>query len=117
MVFIAVVNGAIRGLTYGKFLRELRAHQVSSVSAIFLFGFYICFLSRSWRLESTAQTIVIGVIWLSLTTAFEFLFGHYVMGHSWDKLTHDYNVLEGRLWMLVLAWITIAPYVIYKFSS
>ena len=115
MVFIAIINGAIRGLSYGKFLSELRAHQVSSVSAILLFGLYILFLSRRWRLESPTQAIAIGVLWLCLTIAFEFLFGRYIMRHSWDRLTHDYNVLEGRLWMFVLVWITIAPYVMYKF--
>jgi hypothetical protein len=34
MVFIAIMNGALRDLGYGKNLSELRAHQVSTVSAI-----------------------------------------------------------------------------------
>jgi hypothetical protein len=29
---------------------------------------------------------------------FEFLVGHYVMGHPWSRLLHDYNILAGRLW-------------------
>jgi hypothetical protein len=117
MVLIAIINGAIRGLSYGKFLSELRAHQLSSVSGIILFGLYIWFLSRRWRLESPTQAIAIGLLWLCLTIAFEFLFGHYVMGHSWNRLTHDYNVLEGRLWILVLSWIAIAPSTFYKLQS
>lgn len=114
MVFTAIINGVIRGLSYKKSLSELRAHQVSSVSAILLFGIYIWFLSRRWNLESSTQAIVVGVIWLCLTVAFEFIFGHYIMRHSWDRLTQDYNVLEGRLWVFILVWITTAPYIMYK---
>ena len=57
----------------------------------------------------------IGIIWLGLTILFEFGFGYYVMGNTWEKLLHDYNLAEGRVWSLFLVWITIAPYVFYKF--
>lgn len=114
MPLIGIVNGVIRGLGYERFLGELRAHQVSSVTGAVLFGLYAWALSLRWRIQSSGQAIVIGLIWLVLTVAFEFLFGHYVMGHPWSRLLHDYNVLEGRVWLLVLIWITIAPYVIYK---
>jgi hypothetical protein len=116
MVCIAIMNGAIRELSYGKFLSELRAHQVSSVSVILLLGLYVWFLTRRWRLQSQTQAIAIGLIWLCLTIAFEFLFGHYVVNHSWERLTLDYNVFEGRLWMFVLVWIATAPYIMYKRS-
>ncbi|MEW6447103.1 MAG: hypothetical protein AB1426_03305, partial [Bacillota bacterium] len=59
----------------------------------------------------------IGLIWLVLTVAFEFGFGHFVMGHSWSRLLHDYNLLKGRLWVLVLLWVAIAPYVFYRLSE
>jgi len=42
-------------------------------------------------------TITIGLVWLAMTVAFEFLFGDYVAGHSWDRLLHDYNLFAGRL--------------------
>jgi len=118
MVCIAIMNGTIRELSYGKFLSELRAHQVSSVSVILLLGLYVWFLTRRWRLQSQSQTqaIAIGLIWLCLTIAFEFLFGHYVVNHSWERPTLDYNVFEGRLWMFVLVWIATAPYIMYKRS-
>jgi hypothetical protein len=117
MVFIGIVNGAIRQFGYGRFLGELFAHQVSSVIGIILFGSYVWILSIRWPLESSRQALAIGVIWLGLTVAFEFLFGHYVAKHPWTRLLHDYNILEGRLWSLVLISITIAPYVIYRIGS
>ena len=54
-----------------------------------------------------------GLTWLALTISFEFLFGHYVMGHPWERLRHDYHLSAGRLWVPVLAWITLSPLVLW----
>ena len=51
----------------------------------------------------------LGVAWTVLTVAFEFLFGHFVMGHPWSRLLHDYNLLAGRFWLLVLLTTLLAP--------
>jgi hypothetical protein len=117
MPIIGIVNGAVREFTYKKALGELRAHQVSVASGIILFGLYVWILSLRWKIGSAAQAVAIGLIWLVLTIAFEFVFGHYVMHNPWSRLLHDYNILEGRVWVLVLLWITVAPYVFYKLSS
>ncbi|MFZ5898149.1 MAG: hypothetical protein ACOYU7_03035 [Bacillota bacterium] len=117
MVLIAIFNGVLREMGYRKYLGELHAHQVSTLTAILLFGLYVWAIIRFWRPESSGQAIAIGVIWLGLTVAFEFLFGHFVMGHPWSRLLHDYNILAGRLWLLVLAWVTVAPYVFYRLES
>ncbi|MDP2365724.1 MAG: hypothetical protein Q8M94_18395, partial [Ignavibacteria bacterium] len=55
----------------------------------------------------------VGIVWLFLTILFEFGFGHYVMGNSWQKLLHDYNLAEGRVWSLFLVWLVIAPFIFY----
>jgi hypothetical protein len=51
----------------------------------------------------------LGLFWTMATIAFEFLFGHYVMGHSWDSLRADYNIFQGRLWPLVLIVTLFGP--------
>ncbi len=51
---------------------------------------------------SARQALSIGAIWLILTILFEFLFGHFVMSNSWSKLFADYNLLQGRVWVLIL---------------
>ena len=117
MPIIGIINGIIRQYGYSNALGELWAHQVSTVTGIILFGLYIWVLTRWWKIQSSAQAIAIGVMWLALTVAFEFLFGHYVMKHPWSRLLHDYNILEGRIWALVLLFVVIAPYIFYKLSS
>jgi len=116
MIIVGIANGLLRQVLFAKPLGEQRAHQLSSLTAIVFFGTYIWLLNR-WRpLESTGQALLIGGIWLFLTTGFEFLFGRYVAGHSWRELLHDYNIAKGRLWLLVLLWICIAPYLFYRLT-
>lgn len=114
MIFIAIFNGIIREYTYGKLLSNLYSHQISCLTAIILFAFYIGVITYFFPLESTLQALTIGLIWLALTITFEFLFGHYIVGHSWIKLLEDYNLLAGRLWVMVLLWVTLAPLTFYS---
>ncbi|RKN80327.1 hypothetical protein D7Z94_14115 [Ulvibacterium marinum] len=117
MIFIAIANGIFREKFLAGRLRELAAHQVSTVTLVILFGIYIWIVIRNWKPESTEQAITIGLLWLGLTVLFEFLFGHYVAGHSWSKLFQDYNILKGRVWIIVLVWVTIAPYIFYRLQK
>jgi hypothetical protein len=78
MVAIAIANGALRESTYGKRVSELRAHQLSTASGALLLGVYMRVVMAIGRPESFEQALGIGGIWLFLTLAFEFLFGHYV---------------------------------------
>ena len=117
MIFIAIANGLFREKFLASRLNELQAHQMSTVSMIMLFSIYVWILFRIWSPVSVHQTIFIGLMWLVFTVIFEFLFGHYIAGHSWDRLLNDYNILQGRVWVLVLIWISIVPYIIYQIQK
>jgi hypothetical protein len=93
MVFIAIANGALREGWYGKYLSELQVHQVSTVTGVLLFGGYIWVLIRLWRPASAGQALTMGLVWLGMTVAFEFLFGHYGVKRSWSELRRDYHLL------------------------
>ena len=114
LVLIATLNGAFRELIYGKHMTRLHAHQLSVVTGIILFYLYTWFITLHWRLDSAQQAIVVGIVWLLLTIAFEFLFGPYVARHSWTRLLAEYNLLAGKLWSLVLIAVALAPYVIFR---
>lgn len=117
MVILAILNGALRVNTYSAHMDELSAHQLSTLTALLVFSLYIRILTGIFRLETGRQALMIGGIWLLLTTGFEFIFGHYVMGHDWRRLFHDYNLLQGRIWILVLIWTFLAPYLCFKLRS
>lgn len=109
MVVLAVMNGALRDFTYGKVMSELRAHQLSSVTLILIFGAYVWLLSSRWPLPSSHQAIVVGFIWLVLTILFEICMGRFLMHQSWAQMLQAYNIFAGNLWPLVLLAVAIMP--------
>ena len=114
---IAILNAFARERIYGPYMSELTAHQVSTVTGILLIFGYFWLLNSRWPLDSMKQAQTIGVTWLMLTIVFEFLFGHYVMGNPWSRLFHDYNLMEGRVWVFFLLNLFVSPIVIYKLGG
>jgi hypothetical protein len=108
LVFVAIANGTARQFLLAPHVSERTAHQISSVtgSALILLVSVasIPFLGAT----DTRRLLSIGLLWLALTVAFEFTFGR-LAGHSWERLLDDYNLFEGRLWLLVLLTAFLAP--------
>lgn len=117
LVILAIANGALREKTYGLHMSELAAHQLSTLTGVVLFGLYIYLLTGFFRLESSKQALLIGTLWVGMTVVYEFIFGHYAMGHSWEKLLYDYNIFKGRVWIVVLICSQFFPYLFYKMRS
>jgi len=55
------------------------------------------------------RLIALGIGWAAATVLFEFGFGHWVAGHPWSRLVADYDLLAGRIWVLVLLTLLIGP--------
>ncbi len=117
LAITAIINGALREMVYRPSAGDLAAHQISTLTGIMAFALIIWGMSRLWPIPTATQAWRIGFIWLGMTVCFEFLFGHYVMGHPWTRLLHDYNILEGRLWAVVLLWTVVAPFVFFRLSQ
>lgn len=117
MVLVAIANGLFREQVFAKHLNELRAHQASCGTGVLLFGIYVWLIISIWTPESALEAVIMGLIWLVLTVAFEFLFGRLVVGHPWSRLLDDYNLFAGRLWPLVLFWIALAPYLFSRLQN
>jgi hypothetical protein len=114
LLAIAVINGALRDFTYGRQLPELLANQLSCVSGIILFGVVFYQFVHRWPPASVRQALYIGLFWMVLTVAFEFLFFHYVAGHPWPVLLANYDIASGRLWPLILLWVAFGPYLFFR---
>jgi hypothetical protein len=110
LAVLAVLNGLLRNYTYGPLVGEQLAHLLSSaVLIVVVLAVAYLFLRLARLAYGPGDLLVVGAIWLALTVAFEFLFGHYVAGHPWSKLLADYNIFKGRVWVLVLFAIFLAP--------
>jgi hypothetical protein len=116
MVPLAILNAAAREKLYGPHMRELRAHQLSTVTAIALFAVYIGLLARWTPLPTLTHAIAVGVLWVLFTMLFEFGFGHFIAKQPWSRMLHDYNLAAGRVWLLLLLWLGAAPAVFHTLS-
>ena len=118
LAVLATVNGIARNALYKPIVGDLLAHQISTVILIIVF-FVVTYLlfRRDFARVSDNAWLWVGFGWLVATEAFEFLVGHYVFGNSWSKLLADYNLFAGRLWILVIIAIFIAPYALSKFKK
>lgn len=112
LVLLAMVaNGAFRELVIERWVSAAAAGVISAILGIAVIQLITRpFLRRIGRV-SIARCAAIAGVWLAMTIAFEFLFGHYVGGASWQELLADYDLFAGRLWPIVLASIAAAPFV------
>ena len=117
LMILAILNGLIREKVYRRCLGDLRADQVSSVSLILLISVFVWVFTRFWPFESAGQALAVGAIWVTITIIFEFIFGHFVMKKPWEMLFRDYNLLQGRIWLLILIWTFLAPFTFYHLQS
>jgi len=57
------------------------------------------------------------VLWLFLTLAFEFSFGHYIVGRSWADLASDYDLRHGGLLAVGMAALMLSPVIVARLRS
>ena len=109
ILLLAVFNGAARARWLIPQLGEPVGRAVSTVGLCALI-FLVSWLTIGWIGPATSREAVrIGLLWLALTLAFEFLAGHYVFGNSWAALLEDYDLSRGRIWIAVLLVVVFAP--------
>ena len=110
---IAFGLGAVREGLLRPRIGEAKAHVIGTLIAVaFMILVIYAFIQRVHGSCSMTDLILIGVIWLVMTVAFEFGFFHFVMGKPWEALLADYNVLRGRIWVLVLATVLLGPIIV-----
>lgn len=111
MVVIAIANGIFGEKVVSPAIGAYPGHLYRvgvACAVIFAFGHYYALKTAGgdpWYLGPLAA----GVQWFFSSLIFEFLFGHYVFGLPWQKITSEYRIMEGKLWSLVLLSELVAP--------
>ncbi|MFI5237070.1 MAG: hypothetical protein ACHQLA_03955 [Ignavibacteriales bacterium] len=105
----AIISGTFRTKVLLPSFGEQTAHQVGTIIFLIIQSAIIFLFIKKINLKENQLLLKIGLFWVVLTIIFEFVFGHYVMGHSFKKLFADYNIFNGRLWVLVLMNNIVAP--------
>lgn len=70
----------------------------------------VAWFTIGWIHPRTARSaLIVGILWLALTLAFEFLAAHYLFHKPWAILLADYDIRRGRIWVLVLVTTLLVP--------
>jgi len=108
-VALAVMNGGLRNTVLTPRLGEFGGHVTSTITLCIAL-LIVTWLTIGWmRPANSSDALLIGVEWVLMTVAFEFLAGRYVFGSAWTTLLADYNLFAGRVWLLVLVTSALAP--------
>ena len=114
LMVLAILNGSVRNALLTPKIGEQSGHVASTlILSGLIFG--VTWYVTPWiGPRSPREAWLIGLSWLMLTVAFEFLAGHSLFGHPWQKLYADYNVFRGRIWLLVLVMSLVAPTLVFR---
>lgn len=88
---------------------EWRSHLlyvVMTCVAVFLLGSLFLIDYPYKRIDTM---LWLGGLWLVLSIAFEMFLGRYLLGLLWSQVFRDYNLLQGRLYLLVLLTVFFTP--------
>jgi hypothetical protein len=111
---VAVFAGALREKVLAPRLGGLLAHQVGTLGLIpVMFGLTCLWVGLS-GLAASPHLPAVGRYWLTLTIAFELVFGGLILRRTLHGLLADYNIFRGRLWILFLAALALSPYLAGK---
>jgi hypothetical protein len=109
LLVLAVLNGGVRDTWLNPALGDTAGRAISSV-LLSLLILLTTWLTISWIAPTTAgDAWTVGALWVGLTLLFEFGVGHYGFGKSWAELLADYDLVRGRIWVLVLLTTFVAP--------
>lgn len=113
LAVVAITFGTLRQEFLEPKVGESAAHVIGTAVVVAAFILVVGLLVR-WTVPGleTPRLWILGAFWTLLTVAFEFGFGHYVVGHPWSRLFHDYNLLAGRVWVIVLFTLLVAPVIL-----
>ena len=114
ILVLAVLNGILREKALVPVM-GLSAALVASGILLSACIFAAAVVATPWygRLRSP-QWLLIGVLWLVLTVAFEFGFGRFVQHKSWPELLVAYTFEGGNLWLVVLVATFLSPWLAAK---
>jgi hypothetical protein len=109
MLVVASANGALRQAVLVPAAGDVAGRAISTLILAALIAL-LTWMTIGWiRPRTTAAAWLIGALWVALTLTFEFLVGHFLFGTAWNVLLEDYDILRGRIWILVVIVTAIAP--------
>ena len=109
LMIVESVHGMLRTLFLAPHTGDFRARQIAVFTGSCLIVGVSYLFVRRLRAEGTRALLLVGLLWVALTVAFDFGFGHVVFGRSWENLASDYNLVHGGLMPIGLVVLLLSP--------
>lgn len=113
LIFILIesINGTIRILWLAPHLGEGTAEAIAFLTGSLVVVAIAALFSPWLQASRTSQLLLIGVLWMGLTLAFEIALGRLAFGYSWAQIMAQFNLLNGELMLVELALLLLAPWI------
>ena len=105
---MAIANGALRNVVTQPLWGEEAARRVATVVLLVAMALYVWWFEHRHPLPSARLAWQVGVAWTVMTLTFEFGLG-LATGLSWSTMLADYDLVAGRIWVLVPLFTAVAP--------
>jgi hypothetical protein len=111
LIGVEFTHGTLRTIFLVPVVGDFRSRQIGVFTGSVLI-LAVAYVLVPWLHASGRRVLgLVGVLWLALTVVFEFGFGHFVLGRSWENLASDYNILRGGFLLIGMAVLMFAPVV------
>ena len=108
ILVLASLNGAVRDLVVAPRLGDTIARALSTVILCGLVLLVTWAAIRWLEPRGPREAMALGLFWVALTLTFELAAGR-LSGKPWSVVLADYDVLRGRIWILVPIVTLLAP--------
>lgn len=109
MLGCAIALGALRQFVLVPALGDTPGRAVGTLLLCAIFAALIALFVRLLHVQAPATLWALGLLWSLTTIAFELFMGRVLMKLPWSEILADYNILAGRLWILVPLTLLLAP--------
>lgn len=110
IMLAAIANGVIRETVLDPVLGTTLALPTSGLLlSLIIFGMSWLCVPLIGRARAPAW-LAIGMLWVMLTLAFEYLFGHFVAGMSLREISQVFDLAAGNLFLLALLAAAFSPW-------
>ena len=111
---VEFTHGTLRWIVLRPRVGDFRSAQIGVFTGSVLFLLIVHFFEPGMTLRSFADCLRVELLWVALTLAFEWNFGRYVMGRSWESIAAEYNLSHGGLMPVGLGIFAVTPWIAWR---
>lgn len=103
------IHGTLRELLLTPYVGALRARQICLFTGLLIILGVAAAFIHWMQAETTRALLLVGLMWMILTLAFEFSLGRLVLGYSWERMMVDYDITRGGFLALGMIVLGLSP--------